>query len=61
MKSEQERIERLENEIDKLKETLLQLAWELEFKEKHRFITVKEEEHLKKRIKPASSSKPKES
>lgn len=47
------KIERLENQVDKLKEVILQIAWELDMRTKHTYITKTEEEFLQKRNRPS--------
>jgi len=42
-------IRKLEKQIDDLKEVVMQIAWELEMRNKHRYVTKKEEEFLQKR------------
>jgi hypothetical protein len=44
-------IKRLESQVDSLKEVVMQIAWELEMRHKHRYITKKEEDFLKSRSK----------
>lgn len=46
------KIDQLEVQVDRLKEVILQIAWELEMRTKHTHITKKEEEFLQKRNKP---------
>lgn len=47
--STQAAIRKLERQIDDLKEVVMQIAWELEMRNKHRYVTKKEEEFLQKR------------
>lgn len=45
----QRKIANLESQVDRLKEVLLQVAWELEHKNRHKYLTEKEELFLKDR------------
>jgi molecular chaperone GrpE (heat shock protein) len=49
LEAAEKKIARLEAQVDRLKEVLLQVAWELEHK--HKYITEMEEEFLKNRRK----------
>lgn len=45
------KLSKLEAQVDGLKEVILQMAWELEMRHKHVYITKKEEEFLQNRRK----------
>ena len=53
LEAAEKKIARLEAQVDRLKEVLLQVAWELEHKHKHKhkYITEMEEDFLKNRRK----------
>lgn len=49
LEAAQKKIAHLESQLDKLKEVVLQMAWELEHRHKHQYITKMEEEFLQNR------------